>query len=615
MMKNKIKQEKGVSMIALVITVLILVILTNMLIYNAQDSIHVQALTDLYNDIDMLREKVSAYYNEYGKIPAEIKYTNTSGLSSILGYNDKQDEFYIIDLEAMQGITLNYGKDYEKVKNDKENANTYTDIYIVNLNSHNIFYVEGITVKQGDTKATYYTDYTEPENTTIDLRYIDGILIPEGYYYIGKTEEGNLVISNVQEESVDTTKTNQYIWTRQDAKIEEIPSGISLDTNQEEYQFIKSVNVNRGYFKNTEGKVQYIVINEDEWWSEAYTKEMQYEDINGDIITIPQGFRVSMSPTMNIVENGFVVKDSKDNEWVWVIVPESVFDTATNNTDYDNIEADLIKYARDYRKGSATQEYDWKDEYYEGCGVADAETYTQMYNKMLSSVYKNGGFWISRYEIGDSTATASNTTRTMSSGITGTAVSKANQIPYNYITVDQAQTLASGMSTGTNQTSSLLFGIQWDLTCKFIEENTDLELADINSNSASWGNFQDSSLKLNRGKYNPVSSGSNLLGTWTPYTTNTTNHVIDKQTTSGDARYTQILTTGASEKTNKMNIYDFAGNISEFTLEHSTSGIGYPHAIRGGNYSNPGSIFPAAFRLKNSVTSILIYVGFRSALY
>ena len=192
---------------------------------------------------------------------------------------------------------------------------------------------------------------------------------------------------------------------------------------------------------------------------------------------------------------GIVIKDSKNNEWVWVEVPKTtVFTTATSDSDYDNIKTDLITYATDYRQGSASQSCSWTDEWYDGCGVEDSTTYTTMYNKMLSSVYTNGGFWISRYEIGDGTSTESNTTRTSSSGITGTAVSQANQIPYNYVTCSQAQTLASGMSTDSSKTSSLLFGIQWDLTCKFIEEKTDLELADINSDSTSWGNYYNSTI-------------------------------------------------------------------------------------------------------------------------
>ena len=614
-MKVKIKQEKGITMTALVITVITLLILTGTMIYNTQGSININKLTNFYNDLELLRDKISTYYNEYGKLPAEIKYTNTSRLASVLSTQNDTGDFYVIDLEAMQGITLNYGQDYEKVKNYPTNANSYTDLYIINENSHNIFYAKGLEIKEDDTVKTYYTDYTEPDETIIDLRYIDGILIPDGYYYIGKTKDsgGNesIVISNVQGETVDTTKTNQYTWTKQISKIETKPSSVTLDSNQKEYQFVKSVNTYKGYFKNSEGKVQYIVIDEENW-SETYTKESEYKDRNGDTVTIPQGFKVSMSPSMNTVENGLVVKDSNDNEWVWIEVPKTVFTTATKSDEYDKIKANLISYATDYREGSQGQALNWSDQWYNGCGIANSSTYTNMYNKMLSSIYKNKGFWISRYEIGDSTSTTNNKTRTSSSGATGTAVSKPNQIPYNYVTCSQAQSLASGMSTDSNKTSSLLFGIQWDLTCKFLEENSILTKTYIKSDSTSWGNYKNNSLTLYRGKYNINPSSS--TSAWTPYGTNTTNYVTSSKTSNNESYY-QLLTTGASEQTNKLNIYDFAGNDWEWTLEYASSDSSNPSASRGGTYSELGSSVSAASRLNGTTSNSLEKIGFRSTLY
>ena len=606
-MKYKLKQEKGITMVALVITVIILMILTNVLIYNAQDNVYIKTLTNLYNDIDMLRDKVSAYYSEYGKIPAEIKYTNIGELknANILGASDKEDEFYVIDLEAMQGISLNYGKDYEKVKTDKENANNYTDLYIINENSHNIFYIDGIEIKENNKIKKYYTDYIEADQTTVDLRYIDGILIPNGYFYIGKTKDssGNesIVISNTQGEKVDENKTNQYVWTKQVSKIEDVPSSIKLDINQKEYQFIESVNTYKGYFKNQEGKVQYITIDEEKW-SETYTKEMDYKDINGDTVKIPEGFKVSMSPTMNIIENGLVVKDSKDNEWVWVVVPNSVFKKATSNSDYDNIKSDLIEYAKEYRKGSSIQSCNWDDEWYDGCGVADSETYTKMYKKMLTSVYTNKGFWISRYEIGDSTATQNNTTRTSNSGTSGVAVSKENQIPYNFVTCSQAQKLASGMSDGTNKTGSLLFGIQWDLTCKFLEENSELTYDDIATDSTNWGNYSESSIKITKGKYNTTPNSSDSK--W-------------QDVTVGEKNNTIFLTTGASKDTRKMNIYDFAGNEWKWTLEYANNSgyIGAACVYRGTGYYSKKPNNSTSYRYGAVINDKGQAIGFRSTFY
>lgn len=609
MMKNKIKQEKGVTLSVLVITIIVLSILTSTLIYNAEGNVNIQKTTKLYNDIELLREKVSEYYNEYGEIPGKIEYTNIGNLSKVLSKNNDTGKFYVIDLEAMKGISLNYGKDYEKIKDNPNNANNYTDIYIINENSHNIFYVDGITITKNDTAPTYYyTDYPEPDETTVDLRYIEGILIPDNYYYIGKTKDnsGNelIVISNNKEDTINTSNTNQYTWTKQVSNLEKVPDSVNLSSNQKEYEFLESANYNQGYFKNSEGKVVYNVINEEDW-SEEYTKETNYTDKNGDTAKIPEGSKVSLAQTMNTVKKGLVIKDKNDNEWVWVEVPKTVFTTATKEDDYNNIKADLITYVADYRDNNYT------DEWYNGCGIENQSTYTTMYNKMLSSIYTNGGFWISRYEIGDSTATTSNTTRTSNSGITGTAVSKANQIPYNFVTCSQAQKLASGMADGTNKTGSLLFGIQWDLTCKFLEKNSDLTKEDIKTDSTRWGNYGNNSLTLIKGKYNIQPNNANSI--WKQYTEDTVNYVVSSQTSS-NTNYSELITSGASEQTKKLNIYDLAGNMNEWTLEH-TSISDLPCTERGGLFFDEGSSYPATFRGAFSTSYNYEDFGFRTTIY
>ena len=597
-MKNKLRQEKGITMMALVVTIIILLILTSVLVFNTQDSVYIKRLNNLYSDIELLRSKTDEYYNEYGQIPAKIKYTNIGTLKNVLSTKNDTGDFYIIDLEAMEGITLNYGKDYETVKSDSTNANNYTDLYIINENSHNIFFVRGIEIKEKDTVKTYYTDYTEPDETTVDIRYVDGILIPDGYYYIGKTKDssGNetIVISNNKEENVNLNQTNQFTWEKQISQITEVPSSVTLENNQEDYQFISSVNNFKGYFKNTEGKVRYVVVNEEQW-SEAYTKDTEYKDKNGDTVTIPEGFKISMADTMNTVKKGLVVKDENDNEWVWIEVPEDVFTTANNDTDYEKIKADLIEYAKDYRKGSNNQDYNWDDEWYDGCGLTKDE-YENNYKAMLSSVYNNMGFWISRYEIGTNNNYSA---RTDTSGTKGKTVSKRSMIPYNWVTCEEAQNLASKMSPNSNQTSSLLFGIQWDLTCKFLEENSELTYANIATDSTNWGNYSNSSIKLTKGKYNTSKFSDNE---WL--------EIIPSVKTS-----TMLLTTGASEETRKMNIYDFAGNEWEWTLEYAKSDVNYPCNDRGGYRNSFGYSAPASHRLNRTKTLKDHSIAFRIALY
>ena len=306
---------------------------------------------------------------------------------------------------------------------------------------------------------------------------------------------------------------------------------------------------------------------------------------------------------------GIVIKDKNDNEWVWIEVPKTIvfsgleIDTTKELTEenYNNIKNKLIAYAGVYRKGSATQSYNWTDEWYNGCGMTSDE-YTQAYQKVLKSVYTYGGFWIGRYEAGiEGTITETTNARTDSSaritiGTSPKAISQKDAIPYNYVYCSEAQALAKEMTPNSKYASSLMFGIQWDLVCKYLEVKSTLKTADINSNSSTWGNYINAEITIASDKAKQGSS-------WTTIT--------EKKA----ANISMLLTTGASEETNKMNIYDFAGNESEWTLEHATSDSDYPCALRGGSYSYTGSFNPASYRNNGSTTIAVKLIGFRSTFY
>ena len=78
-----------------------------------------------------------------------------------------------------------------------------------------------------------------------------------------------------------------------------------------------------------------------------------------------------------------------------------------------------------------------------------------------------------------------------------------------------------------------------------------------------------------------------------------------------------LLTTGATERNSKMNIYDLAGNVWEWTLEKITGTDDYPYpcTVRGGFCNYDGSGTPASSRDDVSTSSSYYNVGFRSALY
>ena len=64
-----------------------------------------------------------------------------------------------------------------------------------------------------------------------------------------------------------------------------------------------------------------------------------------------------------------------------------------------------------------------------------------------------------------------------------------------------------------------------------------------------------------------------------------------------------------------MNIYDFAGNEWEWTLEHATLNADYPSANRGGGYCYGGDKYPITNRGENQTTRSIYDVGFRTTFY
>ncbi len=67
-MINKFRNEQGITMVTLVITILLLVIVTGMIAVNATNSLQLSNLTKLQNDIQSLSDRVAAYYVQERKI-------------------------------------------------------------------------------------------------------------------------------------------------------------------------------------------------------------------------------------------------------------------------------------------------------------------------------------------------------------------------------------------------------------------------------------------------------------------------------------------------------------------------------------------------------------------
>lgn len=313
--------------------------------------------------------------------------------------------------------------------------------------------------------------------------------------------------------------------------------------------------------------------------------------------------------TSTSVDTGLIIADSNGNEYVWVVVPRTTAvykttglgKTTFTDADYRSIETDLKNYTSTYGTTDDFSDTWYADTNNEGW-LTEAE-YKTLKNDMLKSVYENGGFYVGRYEAGivENRTLYGPTNSDGKYTIEGmpTPVSKADAYPYIWVTRTQAQNLASNVNSGT-KTSSLMFGVQWDLVLAFMHNKGNIADSTLTSNSTTIGNYNDNlwTIKNANAKYS-TNNGSTFTACPNPF---------KKESNSGI-----VLTTGADSSFSVQNIYDIAGNVLEWTLEN-TSNASDSCAGRGGYFYNTGSVYPAASRNDLSRSGSRD-IGFRVSLF
>ena len=152
---QKIKTQKGITLVALIITIIVILIITTTVIIGVNEYSNNSALISMQADIEVIKNKAIIYYNDYGEIPV-CEEINSTVFGDITVYtiddisvdggflsvkdNDDGDVYYQIDTSKLNNLTLNFG--------------TEDDIYVINSRTLNVYYVNGIE-SNGTIQYTY----------------------------------------------------------------------------------------------------------------------------------------------------------------------------------------------------------------------------------------------------------------------------------------------------------------------------------------------------------------------------------------------------------------------------------------------------------------------------
>ena len=185
----------------------------------------------------------------------------------------------------------------------------------------------------------------------------------------------------------------------------------------------------------------------------------------------------------------------------------------------------------------------------------------QEFNNMIESVEKYGGFYIGRYEIGDSSKEK-------------VVIKKGNTDISNQTWYKMYKNCKELKNNNTNIETGMIWGSQGDRTLMWLLEGNDKTKEEICVDSSSWGNYFNSKFKY--GNNSLKNTGTSIK-----------------------------IPTGSSEYTNVNNIYDLAGNAIEWTMESCSNRREY----RGGHSQYNGDTQPANFRsVGNNPTTININI-------
>lgn len=153
---KKLKNDKGVTLVSLAVTIVILTILSISITSSITSTMQLEKYNNVKEDIIYLSENVKTYYMQNNKLPI---YTNktfdltTYGVPTEDVNPNDSGSYYAIDISLLaKNVELNYGA------GNKNKNFSISDIYVINEQSFTVYYLQG-AVLNGTKHYTIVDDF------------------------------------------------------------------------------------------------------------------------------------------------------------------------------------------------------------------------------------------------------------------------------------------------------------------------------------------------------------------------------------------------------------------------------------------------------------------------
>lgn len=267
--------KKGISLVSLMITVVIIVLLATTVTISATSSINNSRRINFANEISFIQEKVDNYYLSNNSLPILEKINLDEDYLKDFAYNnDEVKELYRIDFSKLGKL--------EKVYGNEENS---IDFYAIDISTNKVYYVAGVGIGNiryyslTDELKTIirYTDnslnndiiFNQNDNKWTNQNIITEILIPSKYTDVRVVVLNEGVNKNVSDYEV-FEKYNKYIiddvYGNYNIEVRLIKEGVEKLVTYEVNNFDNTkpsfMISDKKVFTNDKEKYYYIEISE-----------------------------------------------------------------------------------------------------------------------------------------------------------------------------------------------------------------------------------------------------------------------------------------------------------------------------------------------------------------
>ena len=408
------RENKGITLIALVITVTVLIILASIATYSGVEIIRQSKLNKFTTEMKVMQTEINALYDRY-----------TSGETDLVNLGKELDsQADKVFTSGESGITDKTGyRYYDQATIQSLGIEDIEEEFFVNIQKRSVVSYLGLEYEG----TTYYTLDKLPQGL-YNVDYEDKNTGKPTFDVTGDVDDDKytITVSNIQYDGyiekwqVKYQKEGQDYWSTSE--------DLSFRVGAKGTYSVKVVN------GNVESEIKQVEIGFGA--EENYT----YTDENGDTAEIPKGFEVSDEDGEKTVDEGLVIKDEVGNEFVWIPVTNS--SSYVLNKTYPGLSDDVIL-----------------DTGYLPDGIQP--TVDNASNNEIAernTVLNAGGFYISRYEAGNEG---------------GNLVSKKGANIRIDVSKNEAKKIAKNFINNSSVKSAMCSGIQWDVVMETVNNKYD----------------------------------------------------------------------------------------------------------------------------------------------